>query len=114
MPISLTKNVLEADLREQILTHMTMDDSFVQVKNGSYKMVLTDKNGDDRLVEVRFVIGKVEEERTAQERLEAEIADWNDKKEKKEQKKKERAEKAEADRKKRLEKKAKEENQAEA
>lgn len=108
----ISKAVVENELRIATIETLGLHDNenFTQVNNQSFKTILTDSNGVERLVEVKIIVGKVEEERTAAERLEVECAEWQAKKDKAERVKRERAEKAEKDkarRKKQAEEKAK-------
>lgn len=111
--MTISKAVVDNELRVATIKALGLDtnEEFTQVSNLSFKTIMTDANGEERLVEVKISVGKVEEERSAYDRLNAEIAAWQEKKDKAEAKKQERAEKAQKDRERRkkiAEEKAKE------
>lgn len=70
------KSVIDNEVRNQVIAALDLaaNPSFTRVNNTSFKTIVTDSEGIDRLVEVKIVVGKAETDRTAAERLDAEIA----------------------------------------
>lgn len=108
MAIQISKAVTDATVRTAGMNILGIKDNenFVQFSNQSFGMIVADDNGVERLLEVRFIAGAVDEDMTAQEKLDAKVAEWQEKLDKQEQKKKDRAEKAAKDKAERERKKA--------
>lgn len=102
----VSKAIVDDSLRKRTISMLGLQDdaAFTQTSNQSFKTILEDENGVHRLVEVRIVVGTVEETRSAEERLAAETAEWQAKKDKAIAIKAERAAKAEKDAEKRRQK----------
>lgn len=107
----ISKAITDATVRDAMMEKLNIKNNpdFVQGSNQSFYIIVEDDNGAQRLGEVRFVAGALDEDMSAQEKLDVKLAQWQEKKDKAEAKKKERAEKAKKDAEKRAKKKAKEE-----
>ena len=110
----IAKSVVDADLRARIFNWVFDEEKEIEISNSIQKVndrqfgaILTDKNGVKRYCRVGVIVAEEREDMTAEELMEKEIADYNDKQAKKAEKAEARAKKAEAD-KARREAKAKE------
>lgn len=111
------KTFIDNEVRNQVITMLDLADNpfFTRVNNTSFKTIVTDSEGIDRLVEVKIVVGRAETERTAADRLAAELAAREATQERIAARKEASAKKAAADKAKRLKKKqmAEEKNEEE-
>lgn len=101
------KIFIDNEVRNSVIAVLGLDTNpdFVRVNNTSFKKIITDSEGIDRLVEVKIVVGRAETERTAAERLNEEIAAHDAVVERVAARKEASAKKAAADKAKRLKKK---------
>lgn len=108
------KSVIDNEVRNSVIAALGLADNpdFTRIGNTSFKTIVTDSEGVDRLVEVKIVVGKAEAERTAADRLNAEIAAHDAVVERIAARKEASAKKAAADRAKRLKKKQEQEQTA--
>lgn len=106
----ISKAITDSTVREAMMNRLGIKDNpdFIQGSNQSFYIIVEDDNSIQRLGEVRFVAGAVDEDMTAQEKLDVKLAQWQEKKDKAEKRKQERAEKARKDAEKRAKKKEKE------
>lgn len=100
---TISKSIADASVRTAAFEALAMTDhdNFVRISNQSYGAVFTDTNGVERMVEIKAVVRKVDEEISAQEMLDTEVAEYAGKIAKAEaaaQEKREKAEKAKAKR----------------
>ena len=94
---TVSKAIVENTVRMSAFTalNITENTQFVRISNQSYGAVFTDDNGVERMVELRAVVRKVDEELSGSEMLAMEAQEYADKLAEKEAKKAERdAEKA--------------------
>ena len=98
----ITKNIVDANLRNQIFGYLFNGDEahleqFVKVNDRQFGILLTDLNGVERYVRVGAIVAELREDMTARELMEKEIGEYNAKQADKAQKAAERAEKAARD-----------------
>lgn len=108
------KSAIDLEVRNKVVAMLDLDSNpdFTRVNNTSFKTIVTDSDGIDRLIEVKIVVGRAETERTAAERLEAEIAAREATLERVTARKEASAKKAAADKARRLKKKQEQEQMA--
>lgn len=101
------KTFIDNEVRNQVIAALDLaaNPNFTRVNNTSFKTIVTDSEGVDRLVEVKIVVGKNEDTRTATERLAAELAAREATQERIAARKEASAQKAAADKARRLKKK---------
>lgn len=106
----IAKSVVDSALRNAIFEDLMNDVSgfeYRKVNDRQYGTIIVDANGAKRYCRIGVIVAEEREDMTAEELMEKEIADYNDKQAKKAEKAEARAKKAEAD-KARREAKAKE------
>ena len=106
----IAKSVVDSALRNAIFEDLMNDASnfeYRKVNDRQYGTIIVDANGAKRYCRIGVIVAEEREDMTAEELMEKEIADYNDKQAKKAEKAEARAKKAEAD-KARREAKAKE------
>ena len=108
---AITENTVRTATFEAL--NITDNPNFVRISNQAYGVVFTDDNGVERMVELRAIVRKVDEEMSGSEMLAFEAQEYEakltEKAEKKAEKDKAKAEKIAKDKKKREEKKKSEE-----
>ena len=115
----ISKAITENTVRTATFTALNIADNtqFVRISNQSYGAVFTDDNGVERMVELRAIVRKVDEEMSGSEMLTMEAQEYADKIAEKAAKKAEKdaakAEKIAKDKAKREAAKAKKEAEAE-
>ena len=111
----ISKNVVDADLRNRIFSHLdianayTEDSLFYKINDRQYGVILTDKNGVERYCRVGVIVAEERENMTARELMEKEIKEYQDKQAEKAEKAKAKEAKIAHDKKAREEKKKREE-----
>ena len=116
---TISKAITENTVRTAAFAALNMTDNaqFERISNQSYAAVFTDDNGVERMVEIKAIVRKVDEEMSASEMLQFEIQEYADKLAEKATKKAEKeaakAEKIAKDAAKRAAAKAKKEAEAE-
>lgn len=109
----ITKNIVDADLRNRVFTEILLVDEDIRchkVNDRQYGVILTDLNGIERYVRIGAIVAEQRDDMTARELMESEINTYKEKQAEKAEKAEARAKKAEADAKRR---KAKEEEEEE-
>ena len=95
-----TRPVVDADLRSRVFSAIFdefTNDAFQKINDRQYGIILTDKNGVERLVRVPAIVAEERENMTARELLAKEQAEYAEKQAKAQAKAEERARKAKAD-----------------
>lgn len=92
----ISKAVVDSALRTTAFDKMDMTE-FVKINDQTFGILLTDENGVERYVRIKAMVAKIDEDYTARELMESEIAEYREKQEKKAKAKAERAEKAKRD-----------------
>lgn len=116
---TISKAITENTVRTAAFAALNMPENaqFERISNQSYAAVFTDDNGVERMVEVKAIVRKVDEEMTASEMLQFEVQEYADKlaekAAKKAEKDAEKAKKIAKDAEKRAAAKAKKEAEAE-
>ena len=116
---TISKAITENTVRTAAFAALNMTDNiqFERISNQSYAAVFTDDNGVERMVEIKAIVRKVDEEMTASEMLQFEVQEYADKlaekAAKKAEKEAEKAKKIAKDVEKRAAAKAKKEAEAE-
>lgn len=111
----ISKAITENTVRTAAFAALNVPENaqFVRISNQAYGAVFTDDNGVERMVELRAIVRKVDEEMSGSEMLQFEAQEYADKiaekAEKKAEKDKAKAEKIAKDKKKREEKRKNEE-----
>lgn len=99
----LTKNVVDADLRARIFSHLDIANAyteaslFYKINDRQYGAILVDKNGVERYCRIGVIVAEEREDMTARELMQSEIDAYNAKQEEKAEKAKAKAEKAARD-----------------
>lgn len=99
----LTKNVVDADLRARIFSHLdianayTENSLFYKINDRQYGTILVDANGVERYCRVGVIVAEEREDMTARELMQSEIEAYNVKQAEKAEKAKAKAEKAAKD-----------------
>lgn len=99
----LTKNVVDADLRARIFSHLdianayTENSVFYKINDRQYGAILVDANGVERYCRVGVIVAEEREDMTARELMQSEIDAYNAKQAEKAEKAKAKAEKAARD-----------------
>ena len=111
----ISKNVVDADLRNRIFDDLNLDESYPEdkqyykINDRQYGIILTDKNGVERYCRIGVIVAEEREDMTARELMQAEIDAYNEKQASKVEKAKAKEAKIARDKKAREEKKKKEE-----
>lgn len=108
----ISKNVVDADLRNQVFEDIFADPSdtgYIKINDRQYGIILTDKNGIERYCRVGVIVAEEREDMTARELMQSEIDAYNEKQASKAEKAKAKEAKIARDKKAREEKKKKEE-----
>lgn len=93
-----TRPVVDSDLRTRTFEELDIEGgNFVKINERQYGIILTDKNGVDRLVRVGAIVAEEREDMTARELLAKEQAEYAEKQAKAAARAEKKAEKAEAD-----------------
>ena len=99
----LTKNVVDADLRTRIFSHLDIANAyteaslFYKINDRQYGAILVDKNGVERYCRVGVIVAEEREDMTARELMQSEIDAYNVKQTEKAEKAKAKAEKVAKD-----------------
>ena len=99
----LTKNVVDADLRTRIFSHLdianayTENSLFYKINDRQYGTILVDANGVERYCRVGVIVAEEREDMTARELMQSEIEAYEAKQAEKAEKAKVKAEKAARD-----------------
>ena len=99
----LTKNIVDADLRARIFSHLdianayTENSLFYKINDRQYGAILVDANGVERYCRVGVVVAEEREDMTARELMQSEIDAYNAKQTEKAEKAKAKAEKTARD-----------------
>ena len=111
---TISKAIADQNCRNNVMLELGIDGNgnFSRTSNQSYETITTDPNGIERVVEVRFVVKTVSEDKSAKEVLAADIKAYEDKKAAATEKLEARRLKAEKDKAKREAAKAKKEAEA--
>ena len=108
----ISKNVVDADLRNRVFADAIFDENdeiqWVKLNDRQYGCILTDKNGEERLVRLGAIVAEEREDMTARELMQAEIDAYNEKQASKAEKAKAKEAKIARDKKAREEKVKKE------
>ena len=77
----ISKAIVENTVRTAAFTALNIPENtqFVRISNQSYGAVFTDDNGVERMVELRAVVRKIDEEMSGSEMLAAEAQEYADK-----------------------------------
>ena len=108
----ISKNVVDADLRNQVFEDIFADPSdtgYIKINDRQWGIILTDKNGIERYVRIGAIVAEEREDMTARELMQSEIDAYNEKQAAKAEKVKAKEAKIARDKKAREEKKKKEE-----
>ena len=78
---TISKAITENTVRTAAFAALNMPDNaqFERISNQSYAAVFTDDNGVERMVEVKAIVRKVDEEMSASEMLQFEVQEYADK-----------------------------------
>ena len=108
----ISKNVVDADLRNQVFEDIFADPSdtgYIKINDRQWGIILTDKNGVERYCRIGVIVAEERENMTARELMEKEIKEYQDKQAEKAEKAKAKEAKIAHDKKAREEKKKREE-----
>lgn len=107
----ITKNIVDADLRNRVFNWIFEDEKEIAISNSiqkvndrQYGAILTDLNGVERYVRIGAIVAEQRDDMTATELMESEINAYKEKQADKKEKAEARARKAEADAKRREQK----------
>lgn len=104
----LTKTAIDKELRDRIFKWICSDeDTFTKINDRQYGVLLTDLNGTERYVRIGAIVAEERDDMTAQELMQSEIDEYNQKQAEKAEKAQKKADKIAKDKAKR-EAKAKE------
>lgn len=78
---TISKAITENTVRTAAFAALNMPENaqFERISNQSYAAVFTDDNGVERMVEVKAIVRKVDEEMSASEMLQFEVQEYTDK-----------------------------------
>ena len=90
----ITKTAVDKDLRDKIFNWLINEnancgENFTKINDRQYGILLTDLNGNNRYVRIPVIVAELREDMTAEELMQKEIDDYN-------QKQADKAEKAKA------------------
>ena len=78
----ISKNVVDADLRNQVFEDIFADPSdtgYIKINDRQWGIILTDKNGIERYVRIGAIVAEEREDMTARELMQSEIDAYNEK-----------------------------------
>lgn len=81
----ISKNVVDADLRNRIFEDLNLDESYPEdkqyykINDRQYGIILIDKNGVERYCRIGVIVAEEREDMTARELMASEIDAYNEK-----------------------------------
>lgn len=113
--MTITKNIVDANLRNTIFDDIIHNDNYIyqKINDRQYGVLLTDLNGVERYCRIGVIVAEEREDMTAAELMQSEVNKYNAARSKKEKAAQEKAEKAARDKAKREEKAKEKEAKAE-